>query len=173
MCAHTYARTAICTHTHTLFYVPIHHLYESVQHTLGKICSESSRERLPTPPKKPGLPSYSSSPVNAPIACCNSEIHLFSSSTVKHCNVIVFRSPVRLLVSNKSITVSGSRISVEKELGVTAVDGVENEEVFRPLLLLPPPPPPPVPLEIVAAMGNRRDSTMQSAVKTMVSFGGL
>jgi hypothetical protein len=84
-------------------------------------------------------------------------------------------SPVRLLVSIKSMTVSGSNNSVEKEHGVATVDGVENEdvEVFRPLLLLPPPPPPPMLLELVAAMGNRRDSTMQSAVRTMVSLGGL
>jgi hypothetical protein len=133
------------------------------------MCSESSRERLPTPPKNPGLPSYSSSPVNAPTACCNSEIHRFSSSTVKHCKVIVLRSPVRLLVSNKSITVSGSSIS-GNELGVVPVDGAENDEfeVFCQLLLLHL-----VPLEGVAAMGSRRDSTMQSAVRTIVSRGGL
>jgi len=83
-------------------------------------------------------------------------------------------SPVRLLVSNKSSTVSGSSISAN-EVGVAAVDGVENEEVdvLRPLLLLPPPIPPPLMLELVAAMGSRRDSTMQSAVRTMVSLGGL
>jgi len=70
--------------------------------------------------------------------------------------------------------VSGSSISAN-EVGVAAVDGVENEEVdvLRPLLLLPPPTPPPLMLELVAAMGSRRDSTMQSAVRTMVSLGGL
>ena len=72
------------------------------------------------------------------------------------------------------MTVSGSSIS-ENELGVTPVDGAENDEFFEVLcqLLFLPLPSVPLLLEGVGAMGSRRDSTMQSAFRTIVSLGGL